>query len=71
LLALVDGTGGAPTADMLHAAADLYEIVDLPAGARDRRVLEERIWNLIAHGRPHAALRALADKVGFATKHHA
>jgi len=71
LLALVDGTSGAPTADMLHAAADLYDIVDLPAGARDRRVLEERIWNLIAHGRPHAALRALADKVGFATKHHA
>ncbi len=70
LLALVSGKGGAPTADMLHAAADLYAIVDLPPGARDRRVLEERIWTLLERGRPSAALRALADKVGFGTKHH-
>jgi hypothetical protein len=70
LLALVSGKGGAPTADMLHAAAELYAIVDLPPGARDRRVLEEQIWTLLERGRPSAALRALADKVGFATKHH-
>jgi len=70
LLALISGKGGAPTADMLHAAAELYTIVDLPPGARDRRVLEEHIWTLLERGRPSAALRALADKVGFATKHH-
>jgi hypothetical protein len=70
LLALVSGKGAAPTADMLHAAAELYDIVALPPGARDRRILEERIWMLLERGRPSAALRALADKVGFATKHH-
>ena len=52
---------------MLRAAAELYEIIDLPRRARrDRRVLEERVWTLLAHGRPSAPLRALAEKVGFA-----
>ena len=64
LLALVDSSVGAPTADMLRAASELYDIVDLPVGARERRVLEERIWVLLARGRPSAALRALADQVG-------
>jgi len=70
LLALVDGKGGAPTAEMLHAAAELFTIVNLPPGARDRRVLEEHVWTLLERGRPSAALRTLADKVGFATKPH-
>ena len=68
LLALVSGKGGAPTAEMLQAAAELFEIVELPPGARERRVLEERIWALLEHGRPIAALRALAEKVGFAAR---
>ena len=63
LLAALEGT---PSAAVLRAAVELAEILTLPDGAPDKNVLEERVWALVAHGRPSAPLRALAEKVGLA-----
>jgi hypothetical protein len=60
-----EGTTAAPNAEALRLAGALFELLALPAMAPERRAIEERVWALVAHGRPHAALRALADKVGF------
>jgi hypothetical protein len=61
LLAALVGT---PSAAVLRAALELVEILALPDGAPDKNVLEERVWTLLAHGRPSQPLRALAEKVG-------
>ena len=63
VLAALDGT---PSVAVLRAAAELVEIIALPDTLPDRRLLEERVWALLAHGRPSAPLRALAEKVGLA-----
>jgi alpha-amylase/alpha-mannosidase (GH57 family) len=63
LLAALDGV---PSAAVLHLAVELIDIIDLPATATERRLLEERVWALSTHGRPSAPLRALAEKVGIA-----
>jgi alpha-amylase/alpha-mannosidase (GH57 family) len=63
LFAALEGT---PSAANLAHAADLVDIVALPDTAPDKRMLEERVWALCARGRPSAALRALAAKVGVA-----
>jgi hypothetical protein len=66
LLALL-GTGHeTPGAEALGLAETLVELIALPAAAPERRAIEERVWELLAHGRPTAALRMLADKLGFA-----
>jgi hypothetical protein len=65
LLGALEGT---PSAANLRLAAELYDIVALPDTATERRVLEERVWTLCAHGRPSAPLRALAEKVGVVVK---
>ncbi|HVT09055.1 MAG TPA: DUF3536 domain-containing protein [Polyangia bacterium] len=67
LLLLLGEEGSVPSADRLHRAAQLWTLLALPAGSPERRAIEERTWALIARGRPNAALRALADLVGFAT----
>ena len=66
LLLLLGEEGSVPSADRLHRAAQLWKLLALPAGSPDRRAIEERTWALVARGRPNAALRALADLVGFA-----
>ena len=63
LLAALDGT---PSAANLRLAGELVDIVALPDGAPEKRVLEERVWTLCAQGRPSAPLRTLAEKVGIA-----
>ena len=63
LLAALDGT---PSAAMLRRGGELVDIIALPDAAPERRVLEERVWTLFAHGRPSAPMRALAEKVGLA-----
>src|SRR4029079_5515186 len=63
LLAALDGT---PSAASLRLAGELIDIIDLPDTAPDRRLIEERVWMLCAHGRPSAPLRALSEKVGIA-----
>ena len=63
LLAALEGT---PSAASLRLASELVDIVALPDAAPDRRVLEERVWALHAHGRPSGPLRALAEKIGIA-----
>jgi hypothetical protein len=60
------GEGGVPGTEALHLCGVLFDLIALPAGSPDRRAIEERIWALIARGRPPAPLRALAEKVGFA-----
>jgi hypothetical protein len=67
-LALLGDDGVLPGSDALRAAAQLLEIVRLPAGAPVRRRLEERVWALIASGRPGAPLRALAEGLGFSAR---
>jgi hypothetical protein len=44
----------------------LLDLLALPAASPDRRAIEERVWELLDRGRPSAALRMLADKLGFA-----
>ncbi len=63
---LLGEEGPAPGNERLHLVTELCGILALPAGSPDRRAIEERTWALIARGRPNAALRALADKLGFA-----
>ena len=67
LLAALDGT---PSAASLRLAGDLFDILALPDAAPDRRLLEERVWALCAHGRPSGPLKTLAEKVGIASKSH-
>ncbi|HVV50109.1 MAG TPA: hypothetical protein VHO06_10655, partial [Polyangia bacterium] len=57
---------GAPGAEALHLCGELFELSALPPGAAERRAIEERVWSLVARGRPSAALAGLAEKVGFA-----
>jgi hypothetical protein len=64
LLAAIDG---APSAESLRLAVELVRIVALTDGAPDRRLLEDRVWALVSHGRPSAPLRALAEAVGFSS----
>jgi hypothetical protein len=62
------GTGATtPGAEALHQAEVLLGLLALPAAAPDRRAIEERVWELLDRGRPSAALRGLADKLGFAS----
>ena len=55
-----------PGAEALQLCGEIYDLLALPAGSAERRAIEERLWALIARGRPAAPLRALAEKVGFA-----
>jgi hypothetical protein len=66
LVALVAPARGRPTADSFQIAGELLDVVDLPPGSRQRRELEELVAAELEHGRPSAALRALATKMGFA-----
>jgi Domain of unknown function (DUF3536)/Glycosyl hydrolase family 57 len=66
VLILLGEGGSVPSAEMLQLCGSLFDLLALPAGSPERRAIEERIWALIARGRPNAALRALAEKVGFA-----
>jgi hypothetical protein len=66
VLILLGEEGETPGAEALHLCGELADLLALPAGIPERRAIEERIWALIARGRPPAALRALAEKVGFA-----
>ena len=59
---LLNGTPGRRRAAPGGRALDL---LDLPPGAADRRNLEEAVWLLMQRGRPTAALRAVADELGF------
>jgi alpha-amylase/alpha-mannosidase (GH57 family) len=70
-LALLDGERGMPSADALRAAAEILDVMHLPAGAPDRRLLEERVWALGERGRPNAALKMLGEKLGFSPRDHA
>jgi len=63
---LLAALAGKPSAATLRLATELVDIVEIPDAAPDKRVLEERVWDLCAHGRPSAPLRALAEKVGLA-----
>ena len=68
LLAMLGaGTGAAsPGAEALGLCEVLLDLLALPAASPDRRAIEERVWELLDRGRPSAALRMLADKLGFA-----
>ena len=66
VLILLGEEGETPRAEALQLCGELYDLLALPAGAPERRAIEERIWALMARGRPPAALRAVAEKVGFA-----
>jgi hypothetical protein len=66
LLALLGAGAAAPAAEVLGLAETLLDLLSLPAGAPERRAIEERVWELVDRGRPTTALRMLADKLGFA-----
>jgi hypothetical protein len=68
VLTLLDAGAVMPGADALRAAADIVEVMHLPPGGPERRALEERVWELGERGRPSAALRALAEKLGFSRR---
>jgi hypothetical protein len=57
----------APSDEELAAAAEIVEVMRLPVGSPERRRLEEHVWALCDRGRPSEALRALAEKLGFAS----
>jgi hypothetical protein len=61
---LLAALAGTPAVVVLRAAVELIDIIALPETAPDRRLLEERVWELSSRGRPSAPLRALAEKVG-------
>jgi hypothetical protein len=54
-----------PGAEALDLCGQIYDLLALPRGSGERRAIEERVWALVARGRPAAPLRALAEKVGF------
>jgi hypothetical protein len=61
------GEGGAtPSVESLEICGALFDLLALPAGSPERRAIEERVWALIARGRPNPALRAFSEQVGFA-----
>ena len=64
---LVDG-GARPRRRCCALAAELYDIIALPDRRRERRVLEERVWALVAHGRAQRAAARARRKVGFARR---
>ena len=66
VLILLGEDGTTPSAEALQICGALFDLLALPAGSPDRRAIEERVWALIARGRPNAALRAFSEKVGFA-----
>jgi Domain of unknown function (DUF3536)/Glycosyl hydrolase family 57 len=66
VLILLGEDDGVPGNEKLHLATQLLDLLALPQGTPERRAIEERTWVLVARGRPNAALRALADKLGFA-----
>jgi len=67
-LLIMLGTGAAaPGAEALGLAETLFGLLALPVTSPDRRVIEERVWELFGRGRPSLALRMLAEKVGFAS----
>jgi hypothetical protein len=63
---LLAALAGTPSVAVLRAAVELVDIVALPDTSPDRRLLEERVWELSSRGRPSAPLRLLAEKVGLA-----
>jgi hypothetical protein len=65
-IALLSPAGGHPVAEALTVADALLEVADLPPGSPQRRELEELVAELLERGRPNAALRALATRLGFA-----
>ncbi|HXJ19507.1 MAG TPA: DUF3536 domain-containing protein, partial [Polyangia bacterium] len=67
VLILLGEGDGLPGSEKLHLATQLLDLLALPQGSPERRAIEERTWWLIARGRPNAALRALADQLGFAS----
>ena len=68
VLKLLEAGAAMPTGDALRAAAEILEVLNLPPGSPDRRVLEERVWELGERGRASGPLRALADKLGFSRR---
>ena len=63
---LLAALAGKPSAAALRLATELIDIVEIPDAAPEKRLLEERVWDLCARGRPSAPLRELAEKVGLA-----
>lgn len=51
-------------AQTLRLAADLVDLLGLPPGSPQRRALEETVWALVSRGRPSAAVKAIAGKLG-------
>jgi len=68
VLVLLEAGTAVPSGEALRAAADILDVVQLPPGSPERRVLEERVWELGERGRASAPLRALADKLGFSRR---
>jgi hypothetical protein len=66
VLILLGEDGTTPSTEALQICGALFDLLALPAGAPDRRAIEERVWALLARGRPNAVLRAFSEKVGFA-----
>ena len=54
-----------PGPESLQICGTLFDLLALPLGSPERRAIEERVWALIARGRPSAALRLFSEKVGF------
>ncbi len=65
MILLGEGERRRPAPRSLQLCGALFELLALPAGSPERRAIEERVWALIARGRPNAALRAFSEKVGF------
>jgi hypothetical protein len=65
VLALLDDDRGMPGADAFRAAGEIVDVLRLAGGTPQRRLLEERVWALHERGRASAALKVLADKLGF------
>ena len=63
---LLGEDGTTPGVEALEICGALFDLLALPTGSPDRRAIEERVWALIARGRPNAALRAFSEKIGFA-----
>jgi hypothetical protein len=65
VLTLLGDGPALPGAEALEICGELFDLLELPAGAPERRAIEERVWALLVHGRAAAPLRTLAEKVGF------
>jgi alpha-amylase/alpha-mannosidase (GH57 family) len=55
-----------PSIEALQIASELLDLADLAPGSHARRELEELVFEQLDRGRPPAALRVLATKLGFA-----